>query len=53
MAMIGDVNGFPTAKKLVSYFGLSPRKVQSDNNAKDRDQGIGNTDRGDVRTLLI
>ncbi len=52
MAMIGDVNRFPTAKKLVGYFGLSPRKVQSGNNAKGRDRGIGNTGRGDVRALL-
>ena len=52
MAMIGDVNRFPTAKKLVGYFGLSPRKVQSGNNAKGRNRGIGNTGRGDVRALL-
>ena len=52
MAMIGEVNRFPTAKKLVGYFGLSPRKVQSGNNAKGRDRGIGNTGRGDVRALL-
>ena len=53
MAMIGDVNRFPTAKKLVGYFGLSPRKVQSGNNAKGYEHGIGNTGRGDVRALLI
>ena len=52
MAMIGDINRFPTAKKLVGYFGLSPRKVQSGNNAKGYERGIGNTGRGDVRALL-
>ena len=53
MAMIGDIHRFPTAKKLVGYFGLSPRKVQSGNNAKGREKGMGNTGRGDVRALLI
>ena len=53
MAMIGDVHRFPTAKKLVGYFGLSPRKVQSGNDAKGREKGMGNTGRGDVRALLI
>ena len=52
MAMIGDVNRFPAAKKLVGYFGLSPRKIQSGNNAKGYERGIGNTGRGDVRALL-
>ena len=52
MAMIGDVNRFPSAKKLVGYFGLSPRKVQSGNNAKGYERGIGKTGRGDVRALL-
>jgi transposase len=52
MAMIGDVHRFPTAKKLVGYFGLSPRKVQSGNNAKGYERGMGNTGRGDVRALL-
>lgn len=52
MAMIGDINRFPTAKKLVGYFGLSPSKVQSGNNAKGYERGIGKTGRGDVRALL-
>ena len=52
MAMIGDVHRFATAKKLVGYFGLSPRKVQSGNNAKGYERGMGNTGRGDVRALL-
>ena len=53
MAMVGDINRFPTAKKLVGYFGLSPRRVQSGNNAKGYERGIGNTGRADVRALLI
>lgn len=53
MAMIGDIHRFPTAKKLVGYFGLSPRKVQSGNDAKGRERGMGKTGRGDVRALLI
>ncbi len=53
MAMIGDIHRFPTAKKLVGYFGLSPRKEQSGNNAKGKEKGMGNTGRGDVRALLI
>lgn len=52
MAMIGDIHRFPTAKKLVGYFGLSPRKVQSGNNAKGYERGMGKTNRGDVRALL-
>ena len=51
--MIGDIHRFPTAKKLVGYFGLSPSKVQSGNNAKGREKGTGKTGRGDVRTLLV
>lgn len=53
MAMVGDIHRFASAKKLVGYFGLSPRKVQSGNNARGREKGIGNTGRGDVRALLI
>ena len=53
MAMIGDVHRFPTAKKLVGYFGLSPRKVQSGKDAKGKERGMGKTGRGDVRALLI
>jgi hypothetical protein len=36
MALVGDVNSFPKAKKLLGYFDLSPSKVQSGNNAKGR-----------------
>ena len=53
MAMIGDVHRFPSAKRLVGYFGLSPRKVHSGNDAKGREKGRGNTGRGNVRALLI
>ena len=53
MAMIGDIHRFPTAKKLVGYFGLSPRKVQSGNDAKGKEKGVGRAGRGDVRALLM
>ena len=53
MAIVGDVNRFPKAKKLVAYLGLSPRKKQSGNDAKGKQLGIGNGGRGDVRALLI
>ena len=52
MAMIDNINRFLTAKKLVDYFGRSPRKVQSGNNAKYYERGIGNTGREDVRAWL-
>lgn len=53
MAIIGEVRRFPTAKKLVGYLGLSPRKKQSGNNGKGQEQGMGHTGRGDVRAMLI
>jgi len=53
MAMIGDINRFPTAKKLVGYLGLAPGKEQSGNDAKGREKGLGHHGRGDVRALLI
>ena len=53
MAMIGDVHRFATAKKLVGYLGLSPRKEQSGNDPRGRERGIGKTGRGDLRALLI
>ena len=53
MAMIGDVHRFATAKKLVGYIGLSPRKEQSGNDPRGRERGIGKTGRGDLRALLI
>jgi transposase len=53
MAMIGDIHRFPTAKKLVGYIGLSPRREQSGNDVKGRERGLGNNGRGDLRALLI
>jgi transposase len=53
MAMIGDINRFPSAKKLVGYLGLAPRKDQSGNNAKGTDLGIGRFGRKDLRALLL
>jgi transposase len=53
MALIGDIHRFPTAKHLVGYLGLSPRKDQSGNDAKGREKGLGANGRGDVRALLI
>lgn len=53
MAMVGDVNRFPTAKKLVAYLGLAPRSKQSGNDQKGRQLGIGNGGRGEVRALLV
>lgn len=53
MAVLGEVHRFPTAKKLVGYLGLSPRKQQSGNNSRGREQGMGHTGRGDVRAMLI
>jgi transposase len=53
MAMIGDINRFPTAKKLAGYFGLAPCKDQSGSDAQGREKGLGHHGRGDVRALLI
>jgi transposase len=53
MAMLGDVHRFATAKKLVGYLGLAPRKDQSGNDKNGYDSGVGKFGRGDVRGLLI
>lgn len=53
MAMIGQIKRFPSAKKLVGYFGLSPRRVQSGTNVHGHELGLGQGGRGDVRALLI
>jgi len=53
MAMVGDIHRFPTAKKLVGYFGLAPRRDQSGNDKNGRDKGLGGFGRGDVRGLLL
>lgn len=53
MAVIGEVSRFPSARRLVAYLGLSPRRKQSGNDAKGRQLGIGNGGRGDARGLLM
>lgn len=53
MAMIGDVHRFPSAKKLVGYFGLSPRKQQSGNNPRGKEKGLTAGARADMRSLII
>lgn len=53
MAIIGDIHRFPTAKKLVGYVGLAPRRDQSGNNAKGYDRGVGSHARNDLRALLL
>lgn len=53
MALIGDIHRFPTARKLVGYFGLSPRREQSGNDAQGYERGLGEVGRGDVRALLL
>ena len=53
MALIGDINRFPTAKKLAGYIGLAPGKQQSGNDAKGQSLGIGFGGRGDMRALLV
>lgn len=53
MAMIGDIGRFATAKKLVGYLGLAPGRIQSGNDERGRELGIGAFGRGDVRALLI
>lgn len=53
MAIIGDIHRFPTAKKLVGYIGLAPRRNQSGNNAKGYDKGLGKHARNDLRALLL
>jgi transposase len=53
MAMIGDIHRFPTAKHLVGYFGLAPGRVQSGNDPKGHDLGLGRFGRADIRRLLV
>ena len=53
MAMVGDVRRFATAKKLVGYIGLAPRRDQSGINKKGYDKGVGKFGRGDLRGLLL
>ena len=53
MALVGNINRFPTAKKLAGYIGLAPGKAQSGNDAKGRDLGIGFHGRSDLRALML
>jgi len=53
MACIGDIRRFATAKKLVGYIGLAPRRVQSGEDAKGRTFGIPHKGRRDLRALLL
>lgn len=53
MAMIGEIGRFATPKKLVGYFGLSPRKEQSGNDEQGKEKGLGCFGRKDVRALLL
>jgi len=53
MAVIGQIERFETAKRLVGYFGLAPGVDQSGNDEKGDKKGIGNFGRRDVRSLLI
>ena len=53
MAMIGNIHRFASAKKLVGYLGLAPRKDQSGNNPHGRNKGLGKAGRGDMRALLM
>lgn len=53
MAVIGEIGRFPTAKKLVGYFGLSPRKEQSGNDQAGKEKGLGGFGRKDIRALLL
>ncbi len=53
MAIVGDIERFPTHKKLVAYLGLSPRKRQSGNDKKGVQLGIGKGGRGDARAMLL
>ncbi|MDR1284244.1 MAG: IS110 family transposase [Opitutaceae bacterium] len=53
MAILGDIHRFATAKKLVGYLGLCPRRDQSGINAKGHEKGLGHCGRADLRSLLL
>jgi transposase len=53
MALVGNINRFPTAKKLAGYIGVAPGKKQSGNDAKGHDLGIGFQGRSDLRALIM
>lgn len=52
VAIVGDVQRFANAKKLVSYLGLNPGRKKS-GKGKDEKKATGNRGRGDMRALLI
>lgn len=52
VALVGDINRFANAKKLVSYFGLNPGRKKS-GKGKDKKKGTGNRGRRDMRALLV
>jgi transposase len=52
-AIIGDIHRFPSAKSLVSYFGLSPSICESGNNRHLGSTAISHSGRVDVRALLV
>jgi transposase len=53
MAMIGTIERFRTAKNLVGYLGLAPRRDQSGNNIKGITHGVGCSGRKDLRSILL
>ena len=52
VAVIGDIQRFPTSGQLVAYIGLNPGQRQS-GKSKNIRLGIGGHGRGDLRNLLI
>lgn len=53
MALVGTIERFRTAKHLVGYVGLAPRRDQSGNNAKGVVHGVGGCGRKDLRSILL
>jgi len=53
MAMVGAIERFPTAKHLVGYIGLAPRRTQSGNDRQGVTHGVGGCGRKDLRGLLV
>jgi len=53
MAMIGTIERFRTAKNLVGYLGLAPRRDQSGNSTKGITHGVSCGGRKDLRSVLL
>jgi transposase len=51
MATVGDINRFKNPKKLVAYFGFSPKCHESGN--LSRNSGISRNGRKDAKSVLI